>query len=119
MIAFDYLRKGLNALARAHRMGSMAGHLGASLIPGYFVGEQRPDLDPEVDRGIEGDLGRVMRGESVFGRKMSKNAPLSDPELFEPFRPQKPNGGVRRRHRRSAGEEHRPAAPVRPQRHFQ
>lgn len=33
-----YLEKGLNALARAHHMSSMAGHLGASLIAGYYVG---------------------------------------------------------------------------------
>ncbi|MDF1852829.1 MAG: hypothetical protein P1U85_18475 [Verrucomicrobiales bacterium] len=91
MIDFDYLSKGLNALARAHRMSSMAGHLGASLIAGYFVGEQRPDLEPEVYRGIEDDLERVMRGESVFGKKMSKNSKLADPEMFEPFPKQKPD----------------------------
>ncbi len=51
-----YLEKGLNALARAHHMSSMAGHLGASLIAGYYIGEQRPNLDPEVTKGIEGDL---------------------------------------------------------------
>ena len=56
MIDFDYLSKGLNALARAHHMSSMAGHLGAAVVAGYFIGEQRPDLDPEVYRGIEGDL---------------------------------------------------------------
>ena len=91
MIAHDYLAKSLNAMARAHHMSSMAGHLGASLVAGYFVGEQRPDLDPEVVRGIEDDLGRVMRGESVFGKKMSKKATLSPPELFEAFPKQKPD----------------------------
>ena len=91
MVPFDYLSQGLNALARAHHMSSMAGHLGASLIAGYFVGEQRPDLDPEVYQGIEDDLERVMRGESVFGKKMSKNSKLADPELFEPFPRQKPD----------------------------
>ena len=85
MIDFEYLSKGLNALARAHHMSSMAGHLGASVIAGYSVGEQRADLEPEVLRGIENDLDRVIRGESVFGRKMSRKATLSDPELFEPF----------------------------------
>lgn len=91
MIPFDYLSKGLNALARAHHMSSMAGHLGASLIAGYFVGEQRPDLDAEVYEGVEGDLERVIAGESVFGRRMSKKAALSDAELFEPFPRQKPD----------------------------
>lgn len=92
-IAIDeaYLVKGLNAMARAHRMSAMAGHLGASLVAGYFVGKQRPNLDPEVYKGIEGDLDRVMAGESVFGSKMAKNPKLADSELFEAFPKQKPN----------------------------
>ncbi len=94
MIAFEYLGSGLNALARAHQMSSMAGHLGAAMIAGYFVGEQRPGLEPEVYRGIEGDLNRVMRGDSVFGQKMSKNAKISDPELFAPFPHEKPSEGL-------------------------
>ena len=53
MIEFEYLSKGLNALARAHRMSSMSGHLGAAVVAGYFVGEQHPDLDPEVSKGIK------------------------------------------------------------------
>lgn len=92
-IALDvsYLFKGLNALARAHRMSAMAGHLGASLVAGYFVAKQRPDLDPEVYKGIEGDLDRVMAGESVFGSKMSKNSKITDSELFEDFPKEKPD----------------------------
>ena len=91
MIKFDYLSKGLNALARAHHLSSMAGHLGASVVAGYFVWEQRPDLEPEVYRGIEGDLERVMRGESVFGKKMTKHSKMADPELFADFPSEKPN----------------------------
>jgi hypothetical protein len=91
MIDFEYLSKGLNALARAHHMTSMAGHLGAAVVAGYFVGEQRPDLDPEVCKGIEDDLDRVMRGESLFGKKMAKKSKLADPELFEPLPKGKPN----------------------------
>ena len=91
MIDFEYLSKGLNALARAHLMGPMAGHLGAAVVAGYFVGEQRPDLDPRVVAGIENDLERVMRGESVFGKKMAKKATKTDPELFLPFPKQKPD----------------------------
>jgi hypothetical protein len=72
----------------------MAGHLGASLIAGYFVGEQRPNLDRDVYRGIEDDLKRVVSGESVFGKKMSKKSSLSDPELFEPFPQQKPDAAL-------------------------
>ena len=74
MVNFEYLSKGLNALARAHHTSSMAGHLGAAVVAGYLIGEQRPDLDPEVCKGIEADLDRVMRGESVFGKKMSKKS---------------------------------------------
>lgn len=87
VIAVDdsYLRKGLNALARAHQMSAMAGHLGASLVAGSFIRKQRPDLDPEVFRGIQGDLDRVMGGESVFGSKMSKKAKITEVELFEDF----------------------------------
>lgn len=86
-----YLIKGLNAMARAHRMSSMAGHLGASLVAGYFIGQQRPDLEPEVYRGIQGDLDRVMAGESVFGTKMTKASKITDAELFEDFPQQKAN----------------------------
>ena len=80
-----YLEKGLNALARAHHMSSMAGHLGASLIAGYYIGEQRPNLDPQVYEGIKGDLQRVIGGDSVFGKEMSRGSKLSDADLFEPF----------------------------------
>ncbi|MCF7789256.1 MAG: hypothetical protein K9N47_24250 [Prosthecobacter sp.] len=86
-----YLVKGLNAMARAHRMSSMAGHLGASLVAGYFIGRQRPDLDPEVYQGIEGDLDQVIAGESVFGSKMTKTAKMADAELFAPFPKEKSN----------------------------
>lgn len=87
----SFLQKGLNAMARAHYMSSMAGHLGASLIAGYFIGVQRRNLDPAVYKGIEGDLARVMRGESAFGKKMSKKSKLSDAELFEPFPRENPD----------------------------
>jgi hypothetical protein len=94
MIDFKYLSMGLNALARAHHMTSMAGHLGASLIAGYFIGEQRPDLDPEVKKGIESDLDRIMSGSSIFGTKMLKKPKLTDSELFESFPKQKPDNSL-------------------------
>ncbi len=87
----SYLLKGLNALARAHQMSAMAGHLGASLVAGYFINRQRPNLDPEVIEGIQSDLDRVVAGESVFGSKMTKDSGLTDSELFEDFPKQKPN----------------------------
>jgi hypothetical protein len=91
MINFKYLSKGLNALARAHQMSAMAGHLGAAVVAGYFIGEQRPNLDAEINKGIEGDLDRVMDGESVFGSKMTKNSKIMDSELFEAFPKEKPD----------------------------
>lgn len=91
MINFTYLSKGLNALARAHLLGPMSGHLGASVIAGYFVGEQHPDLDDTVINGIENDLERVIRGDSVFGASNKKNAPINDPELFAPFAKEVPD----------------------------
>jgi hypothetical protein len=86
-----YLEKGLNAMARAHHMSSMAGHLGASLIAGFYISVQRPNLDPEVRKGIQSDLARVIGGESVFGKKMSRKSTLSDAELFESFPKQRAN----------------------------
>jgi len=82
MVDFDYLVKGLAALARAHRVSPMAGHLGAALVAGYFIGEQNPDLDDRVYRGIEGELDRILRGESVFGP--GPKSPITTAELFEP-----------------------------------
>ena len=86
-----YLKKGLNALARAHRMSAMAGHLGASLVSGFFIGKQRPIPGREILNGIEGDLNRVMAGESVFGARMKNNSELQDSELFEDFPKEKPD----------------------------
>ncbi|MEZ6123580.1 MAG: hypothetical protein R3C49_10430 [Planctomycetaceae bacterium] len=83
MIAFDYLPKGLCALARAHQVSAMSGHLGAAVVAGYFIGERHPDLDDRVSTGIEAELDRIIRGESVFSPK--KNAAISAAAMFEPF----------------------------------
>lgn len=91
MVDFGYLSKGLNALARAHRVSTMAGHLGAAVVAGYFIGEQRPDLNDAVYKGIEGDLDRVIRGESVFGTKRMKKPDLTDAEMFAAFPKEKPD----------------------------
>jgi len=94
MIEFEYLKKGLNAMARAHRTGSMTGHLGAAAVAGYFFGEQRPGLDREVVDGIESDLDKVIAGESVFGKRMYRNAELADRELFADFPEERPDEGL-------------------------
>lgn len=88
MIDFDYLPKGLYAMARAHRVNTMSGHLGAAVVAGYFIGEQHPDLDEKVYEGIEGELERIIRGESIFSPK--KNAAISAAQMFEPFAKEQP-----------------------------
>ncbi|NBP80888.1 hypothetical protein EBU58_09280, partial [bacterium] len=87
MVNYDYLERGLWALARAHRINTMSGHLGAAVMAGYFIGEQHADLDPAVVQGIESELDRIIAGESVFSPK--KNAALSAPAMFERFPLQK------------------------------
>ena len=82
-VHIEYLAKGLRALARAHQVNTMAGHLGAAVVAGYFIAEQHPNLDDEVCRGIEGELDRIVAGESVFSPR--GNATTSVADLFEPF----------------------------------
>lgn len=82
MVSFDYLVKGLNAMSRAHRVNTMAGHLGAAVMAGYFVAEQHPMLDDKVYVGIKGELDRIIRGESVFSPR--KDSPITVAALFEP-----------------------------------
>jgi hypothetical protein len=88
MVELDYLAKGLYALSRANRVNTMAGHLGAAVVAGYFIAEQRPDLDPVVFQGIEAELNRIIRGESVFSPK--ENAPISVADMFEQFAKEQP-----------------------------
>ncbi len=88
MVNFDYLAKGLCAMSRAHHVNTMAGHLGAAVVAGYFIAEQHPDLDARVYQGIEAELDRIIRGESVFSP--SKNAAISVAEMFEPFAKEQP-----------------------------
>ena len=54
MIDHTYLQEGLLATARSHQAGSMAGHLGASVLAGYYLGEDYPDLPKAVMEGIQG-----------------------------------------------------------------
>ncbi len=79
MVDFEYLVKGLAALSRAHRVNTMAGHLGAAVVSGYFIAEQHPDLDPKIWTALEGELERIIRGESVF---TPRNKKVSVEELF-------------------------------------
>lgn len=72
-------------------MSAMAGHLGASLVAGYFLEKQRPTFAPEVQKGIAGDLDRVLVGEPVLGAKMAKAAKIADADLFAAFPKEQPN----------------------------
>lgn len=88
MVDFDYFVKGLNALARAHRVNTMAGHLGAAVVAGYFISEQNPDLGEKVYDGIESQLKLIIAGRSVFSPR--KRAPITVAEMFKPFPKEKP-----------------------------
>ena len=55
MIDHFYLQKGIIAKARFHKAGSRAGHLGAGVLAGYFLGEDYPDLPKTVMKGIQGE----------------------------------------------------------------
>ncbi len=91
MVDFKYLELGLRALARAHRAGNMAGHLGAAVVAGYLFGEDHHDLDAKVHAGIGKELDRILRGEEAIWFDPRK-AGITIPELFEPLpegRPQK------------------------------
>jgi hypothetical protein len=66
MIDFDYLYKGICGLANAHKAGTEAGHLGGAGAAGYFFGEDQSDLADEIHKGVEGELVRVIAGETFF-----------------------------------------------------
>jgi len=61
----DYLYRGLCGLARAHRAGGMAGHVGASLIAGQFFCQEHPELDPRVHAAVRAELDRIAAGEET------------------------------------------------------
>jgi hypothetical protein len=90
MIDFDYLYKGICGLANAHKAGTMAGHLGAAVVAGYFFGEDQSDLPEEIFKGIEGELKRVIAGEEGFWFN-TKKAGLTPTDLFKPLPKQDSN----------------------------
>jgi len=84
MVGFEYLHKGLAGLARAPEAGVLAGHLGAAVVAGYFLGEDQQNLDLKVYAGIEKELDRIIRGEESIWFDPRK-AGVTIPELFQPF----------------------------------
>ncbi len=89
MIDFKYLYQGLCGLARAHRASTMAGHLGAAVVAGYFLGEDHPDLDDRVCTAVGKELDRIIQGEESLWYD-PKKAGITIPELFEPFPEERP-----------------------------
>ena len=83
MVDFDYLAKGLYALARAHHVNTMAGHLGAAIVAGCLITENHPDLEEKVCAGIKAELDRIICGESVFSP--GETAAIQVGEMFEPL----------------------------------
>ena len=83
-VDFAYLYKGICGLARSPRASVFAGHLGAAVIAGYFVGEDQSDLPDGVYRGIEGELDRIIRGEETIWFN-AKKAGITPHELFDPY----------------------------------
>lgn len=71
-------------MANAPRAGSMAGHLGAAVTAGYFLGEDHPELDPGVYAAIERDLNRITGGEESIWFD-PKKAGITAKELFKPM----------------------------------
>ncbi len=89
MVDFGYLYQGLCGLARAHRAGAMAGHLGAAVVAGYFFGEDQPDLPSQVHTGVEKELDRIIRGEETVWFD-PKKAGITTAEMFQPFPEERP-----------------------------
>jgi hypothetical protein len=92
MINSMYLYQGLCGLARAHRATPMAGHLGAALIAGYFLGEDLRDMDERVWAGIAGELDRILNGEETVWFD-PQEAGITIDELFAPVPDESPREG--------------------------
>ena len=93
MIDFGYLHKGLCGLANAHRASPLAGHLGAAVVAGYFFGEDQPDLDDAVHRGVEKELDRIIRGEESLWFDPQK-AGITVADLFRPLPEEAPQAAL-------------------------
>ncbi|QDU97198.1 hypothetical protein [Lignipirellula cremea] len=89
MIDFSFLKTGMNGLANAHKAGTMAGHLGAAVVAGYFFGEDHSGLPKEVFRGVEGELQRIIAGEESFWWN-AKKAGVTPADLFQPLPKEEP-----------------------------
>ncbi len=67
----------------------MAGHLGAAVVAGYFLGEDHPDLDDHVFAAVEKNLDRIIGGEESLWFN-PKKVGLTVGDLFAPFPDEQP-----------------------------
>ncbi|MDF1659864.1 MAG: hypothetical protein P1U58_19780, partial [Verrucomicrobiales bacterium] len=81
MIDFSYLQQGWLGMARSPRAGSMAGHLGAGVLAGYYFGELNPNLDPAVFEFVTTDLDRIIAGEEAIWFNPAKSG-ITIQEMF-------------------------------------
>ena len=84
MIGFDQLQRGLFGMANAPKAGTMAGHLGAAVVAGYFFGEDHPDLDEGVMAAVRRDQDRIAGGEESIWFD-PKKVGITAAELFAPL----------------------------------
>ncbi len=84
MVPDEYLYRGLCALARAHRAGTMAGHLGAAVVAGYFLAREWLGHDAAVAEAIRHELDRIRAGEERLWFDPARTG-ITVEELFEPF----------------------------------
>jgi len=84
MVDFEYLYRGLCGMANSPKASAFAGHLGAAVTAGYFIGEDHADLPAGVVAGIERDLNRITGGEESIWFD-PKKAGITASELFAPF----------------------------------
>lgn len=89
MIDFQYLQTGVYGLANAHKAATLAGHLGAAVVAGYFFGEDQSDLPDQVFQGIEGEIKRVIAGEEAIWWNAQK-AGVTPADLFKPLSNEEP-----------------------------
>lgn len=89
MIGYDQLQRGLFGMANASRAGTMAGHLGAAVVAGYFFGENHPDLDEGVLAAVRRDQDRIAGGEESIWFN-PKKVGLTAAQLFSPLPEGKP-----------------------------
>ena len=114
MVDFEYLYRGLCGLANAPRAGSMAGHLGAAVTAGYFLGEDHPELDPGVYAAIERDLNRITGGEESIWFD-PKKAGITAEELFKPLPKEEGRSATVDKIAEALAVQHQQGPPIRTQ----